>query len=341
MDRNQLVQKLLRSREPSVRWKTRVGVLGDDADSRAIRLLREEIRLAPRSRRLVKEHLRPGRGVPWGVYRKWVGAHWSLASLADLGYPAGDPALRKDIDRSLETWLRPSYFREWRPQTEEQASSRMDAVPCLRGRYRRCASQQGNALFYVTRLGDYPEECERLAERLRHWQWPDGGWNCDRSPTADTSSFMETLTPTAGLWEYGTAFRNTEAREAAERASEVFLRRHLYLRVTDGKIIHKDFTHLHYPLYYHYDVLGGLRVLGAMGRLADPRCKEALDLVVSKELPSGGWRADRRFFDLPGERPRKGSERVLWGDAGPTRNEWTTVHALTVLRQSGRFTPVR
>ena len=28
------------------------------------------------------------------AYKKWDGAHWVLSILADLGYPAGDEALR-------------------------------------------------------------------------------------------------------------------------------------------------------------------------------------------------------------------------------------------------------
>jgi hypothetical protein len=173
-----------------------------------------------------------------------------------------------------------------------------------------------------------------------HWQWPDGGWNCDRNPDADTSSFGETLTPMIGLFAYGTARRRLVAIEAARRASEVFLRRRLYKRVSDGRVIHWEFAELHYPLYWHYDFLGGLKALGTMAQLDDPRCGDALGLLESKELPRGGWRAERRFYDLPGERPRRGTDRVRWGRLGrATMNEWVTADALSVLRKAGRFSP--
>jgi hypothetical protein len=32
-----------------------------------------------------------------------------------------------------------------------------------------------------------------LAESLIDWQWPDGGWNCDKRPSANHSSFYESL----------------------------------------------------------------------------------------------------------------------------------------------------
>ena len=67
------------------------------------------------------------------------------------------------------------------------------------GRYRAHGSQHGNALLAVIRLGLVDDRAPRLVERLLHWQWPDGGWNCDRDPAADTSSFMETLPPMRAL----------------------------------------------------------------------------------------------------------------------------------------------
>lgn len=337
--RDDILPLLLHSREPSVRLKARLHVLGEDPDSRSIHELRGQVRNSPRARTLLRERMRPGRHSPRGVYHKWLGIHWALASLADLGYPEGDQTLQPAVDRALALWLRASYFREFDARTQEGAYARHDAVPRLRGRYRRCASQQGNALLYCTKLGLARESCDQLAERLLHWQWPDGGWNCDRNPSADTSAFAESLTPMSGLFEYGKARHDSDALMAARRASEVFLRRRLYKRESDGKVMHWEFPLLHYPLYWHYDVLGGLKALARMGLVTDPRCRDALDLIESKELPRGGWTAERRLYDLPGERARRGTDRVLW-ESGRTRvNEWVTVDALSVLRAAGRYSP--
>jgi ADP-ribose pyrophosphatase YjhB (NUDIX family) len=337
VDRRRTLSRLLASREPSIRLNTRLRVLGEDPESRAVRTLREQVRLAPRTRALLRTPLRPGRRTPWGIYHKWRGAHWALAHLAELGYPAGDESLQPMVDRVLDVWLRPSYFREFEATSQEEASRRADAVPRLNGRFRRCASQQGNALYACSTLGLAPEACDRLAERLLRWQWPDGGWNCDRDPGADTSSFGETLTPMVGLYVYGTSRRRPAAVAAARRASEVFLKRRLYRRVSDGRVIRPDFTALHYPLYWHYDLLGGLKAFARMGALNDARCDDALDLLESKELPHGGWPAERRFYDLPGERPQRGTDRVRWGALGPrSANEWVTLDALWVLTVAGR-----
>ena len=139
----------------------------------------------------------PTRCAARGVYAKWQGAHWVLAALADLGYPPGDPALHPLREQVLGTWLDQSYYVEFEA-TAKSAAYRRRGVPIMRGRYRRCASQQGNALWFLIMLGLADSRCGDLVERLLLWQWPDGGWNCDKNPAADTSSFCETLLPMKG-----------------------------------------------------------------------------------------------------------------------------------------------
>ncbi|MGH2796276.1 MAG: hypothetical protein ACRDM0_01060 [Thermoleophilaceae bacterium] len=333
-----IVDALLRSAEPSIRWKTRVHVLGESPRSKPIRALREEIRASPRVRALLSRRDQLGRaGTARSVYYKWQGHQWVLASLADLGYPEGDAALHPIRDRILELWLRPHYFREFEARTGA-AAYRGTGVPLMQGRYRRCASQQGNALYFLTVLGLADERADALAERLLHWQWPDGGWNCDRDPKADTSSFMETLTPMIGLDAYARAQGASAAARAVKRASEVFLTRRLFRRRSDGTVIHPDFVALHYPLYWHYDVLGGLKAMARIGRIRDRRCADALDLLEEKRLPEGGWPAEKRYYTATARALKANAEHVDWAGTSRRRmNEWVTVDALAVLQAAGRL----
>jgi hypothetical protein len=57
-----------------------------------------------------------------------------------------------------------------------------------------------------------------------------------------------------------------------------------------------DFIRLHYPCYWRYDVLFGLKVMAEAGFLKDSRCDPALDFLQSKELPTSHWRAEGRFY---------------------------------------------
>ncbi len=329
---NAIVDTLLNSAEPSVRWKVRTRVLGEDPASTAIRRLQDEIRRSPRVRQL----LAGVEGVRTGVYAKWQGAHWVLATLADVGYPAGDDTLAPLRDDVLDTWLHENYYREF--ETAGKAESyRRRGVPMMEGRYRRCASQQGNALWFLTVLGLANDRTVGLVERLLHWQWPDGGWNCDRSPSAHVSSFAETCLPLRGLAAHARFTDDEAANAAAKRAAEVFLQRRLAFRRSDGGLIHREFAQLHYPLYWHYDVLGGLKVIAEAGAIADDRCCDALDLLEAKRLPDGGWPAEKRYYRCSAE-IGLGNDFVDWGGTSTKRsNEWVTADALAVLRAAGRL----
>jgi len=52
-DRSSVIDALLKSDEPSIRWKVMTRVVGEDTDSRKIRNLQEEIRTSPRARALI------------------------------------------------------------------------------------------------------------------------------------------------------------------------------------------------------------------------------------------------------------------------------------------------
>jgi hypothetical protein len=89
-----------------------VGFLGEDPHSRKIKDLQEEIRKSPRAKALIAG--RDQRAVQEKyVYASWRGAHWSLAMLAEIGYPAGDATLLPMRDQVLDYWLNDSFYMEF------------------------------------------------------------------------------------------------------------------------------------------------------------------------------------------------------------------------------------
>jgi hypothetical protein len=318
---DQIVSRLLHSEEPAVRYKIVVSVLGRDPDAAECQELRQAIRESPRAQALLSGVGPPGEMSP-GPYRKWTGAHWVLADLADMGYPPGDQRLLP---------LRQQIY-DWLLGEKHQAS-----IQTIDGRVRRCASQEGNALFSLLALGLADERTDELARRLATWQWPDGGWNCDKNPAAHNSSFMESLIPLRGLARHARLTGDADSRAAAERAAEIFLKRRLFKRQSDGRIIADDFVLLHYPCYWHYDILFGLKVLAEAGFIGDPRCAEALDLLESKRLPDGGFPAEKAYYRVS-DKPVSGRVLAGWGGTSKRRmNQWVTADALYVLRASGRL----
>lgn len=120
-------------------------------------------------------------------------------------------------------------------------------------------------------------------------------------------------------------------KEAAARGAEVFLSRRLFKKRRDGRVMRKDFTKLHYPCYWHYDILFGLKVMTETGFIKDERCNDALDLLESKRLPDGGFPAEARYYTTT-------RSLVDWGDPSKRHvNEFVTVDALYVLKEAGRL----
>jgi hypothetical protein len=288
--------------------------------------VREEIRGSGLAPALLAQRGWDG-SAPRHPYQKWAGAHWVLAALADNFYPPGDPSLAPLREQEYEWLLSPAHLKK--------------ALRIIDGRARRCASQEGNCLYSLLMLGLDDDRTGVLAERLLEWQWPDGGWNCDRKPEAHNSSFMETLIPLRALALYAHVRNHDAARAAVERASDVFLKRKLFNRRSDGTVIREDFTKLHYPCYWHYDILFGLKVLAEAGLAKDPRCGDALDLLESMRLPGGGFPATGKYFRVGGSSPggalKTGTDLYHWGTQSVRKeNEFVTADALFVLKEAGR-----
>jgi hypothetical protein len=311
---------LLGSREPTIRHAALTDLLGRHAGDPDVRAARSALLDGPIVRALIGGQRGDG---DFGVhpYQKWAGAHWRLVSLAELAVPpAGLPGVDAAYDRILDWLLAPSH---------------VGRVPVIAGRARRCASQEGNALVVGTWLGRADDRrVGELAANLVRWQWPDGGWNCDARPAVTHASFNESHPPLLGLARYAAATGNADARAAADAAAEFVLRHRVVFSERTGELAHRTLGTLHYPTYWHYDLLAGLRALAASGHVRDPRTVDALDLLESRRLAGGAWQAGSRWWRRPGS-GGSNVEVADWGGRGP--NEALTLAALRVLKAAGRW----
>lgn len=316
-----MIDRLLESDEPSVRFKILVNVLGRETDSAEIAGLQKEIKESPRVKTLLSERGEDGK-IPFHPYKKWCGSHWVLATLADIGYPPSDESLAP-LREQIYGWLLSERHEK--------------GIKTIQGRVRRCASQEGNALYSLLALGLADDRTEELTSRLIKWQWADGGWNCDKKPEAVNSSFHESLIPFRALALHAKVTGSAVSKATAKRAAEIFLKRRLYKRQRDGHIIDDDFVTLHYPCYWHYEILFGLKVMAEAGFIGDECCNDALDLLESKRLPDGGFPAEKRYYRVT-EKKASGRSLVNWGGASKKRmNEFVTADTLYVLKESGRL----
>jgi len=169
-----------------------------------------------------------------------------------------------------------------------------------------------------------------LSDRLADWQWPDGGWNCDRRVEARMSSVNESFLPLRGLVSLGVY------EEVVARACEFLLERHVIYRRTDGQALNSTVTQLHYPAYWHYDLLSGLTALADADRVTDERCTPALDYLESLRRPGGAWPAHAKWYRVADSGPNIDS--VRWGVTSSTvSNDWVTLDTLRVLVRAGRI----
>jgi hypothetical protein len=258
-------------------------------------------------------------------YHKWRGVHWRLVALAELECDPSEPGVARRIDDALDrviAWV--------------SSPSRIRASKAVDGRVRQCASMDGNAAWAATQLGrgDDPRVAA-IVERLIGWQWPDGGWNCDKRPGCQHASFNESMLPLRALAAWADGSRGAlaaDARAAADRAAEFLLVHHVDRSHRTLELAHPALERLRWPPFWHYDRLQGLRALREAGRLGDPRTAEALASLAAARSADGRWHADGRYWRAPGT-TGTGVESVAWAADGEAR--MLTIQALEVLR-SGR-----
>jgi len=317
-----IIDKLLKSEEPSVRYKTLVNVLDESSQSSKIKKLQAEIKKSSRVQKLLSVKESDGI-IPFHPYTKWIGAHWVLAVLSDIGYPSGDKSLVPLREQVYDWLLGPRHQKN---------------IRFINGLTRRCVSQEGYAVYYTLKLGLADERTDELVSRITGWQWPDGGWNCDKKPEAKHSSFRESIVPMRAMTFHSQVTKSQKSKEVVEKVSDIFLKRNMFKGQRSGKVIRDSFIRLRYPTYFDYDILVGLKVMAEAGFINDPRCREALDLLQSKMLPDGGFPSEEKLYQpFKSAKTNRGS-LVDWGGVSKRRyNEWVTVDALYVLKEAGRL----
>ncbi len=321
-----LTDSLCAHENPVVAYRARRLLAGESEGSRALRKLRQAIG----SSEMAKLLLRALDGERFNPYRKWQGPHWTLYSLAEIGFPAGDERLFPLRQRVMDWMFAPAFLKP--PSTV--------FFPDQPQRPRRCASMEGNTIWSQLILGIVDDEhVPLLVDRLVAFQWPDGGWNCDKRPGARVSSVQETLLPLRGLALWSRVTEDERARAAAARAAEFLLARRLLWRKRDGALIEPEWggpvERIHYPIRF-YDVLSALLVMAEMGLVRDPRCGDALDLLERKRLADGTFPVEWTNVKKADRIETRGTYADWGGVHRKKGNPFVTVDALHVLGAAGR-----
>ncbi len=324
---------LLEPRDPPVRLHTLTDILHYPPDSREVVSTRKKILSYQPVRRILRAQTREGYWPPENTcYRpKYTATVWPLILLGEMGMPA-EPRIKTACERFFSLHQMDNGAFSWVSNREKRRPWKMEEEPCLTGNMVRT--------LMVFGYGEDPR-VRRAVEWMPLHQQEDGGWNCDYPlRQVKHSSFMSTIEP---LWAYSEIPRSRWTRKmkrSIDRGAEFLLMHHVY------KSDHHDWrpTELwgeqpmkfHFPMYYYYDALHGLRVLAKLGYGDDERVRDAVHLVLSKKTPEGKWLLEGDWLrEWKGKTKVKRRKTIVNMERLMKPSKWVTLNCYRALLGTG------
>ncbi|PAY23942.1 hypothetical protein CEY15_05145 [Dietzia natronolimnaea] len=251
----------------------------------------------------------------WGsgfAVPQWTSTHDTLLELAALGLDPGDPRATASVRMVLEA-----------PRC---ADGGLRVSPSAR---RSDVCINGMALTYCCHFGAETPLLAGVVDAILAERMADGGFNCRSTRLGAThSSVHSTTSLIEGFTAYlaaGHAHRADEVAAARAGAVEFLLVHRLFRSHRTGQVIRPEFTRLHYPARWRFDVLRGLDAVTAAGVVDDERLSDGLDILRRRRRADGRWAGARGY---------PGTTHVEY-PASREPNPWITVIALRILRRVG------
>lgn len=288
--------------EVAVQFQTYRDLLGDERPE-----LQRRIASEGDAGTILAAHTEPGWGR--GFYEpKWTSPHYSLLELRDLAVARNHAVCASVVAAAIE-----------RHKGGDGGFNPTDSVKesdvCMNGMF----------LAFGCYFRADPAGVESIVDFVLRQRMDDGGFNCRANRSgARVSSVHSTTSVIDGLSEYlrsGYAYRAPEVREAIGTATSALLARRLYQRRSGGEPIRVEFTRLHHPARWHFDVLRGLDVLRGAGTAYDDRLDAAVAVMLRRQRTDGRWSAAAHY---------PGHVHIAYPHAGEP-NRWITLRALRVL----------
>jgi len=314
-----IIAQLEESTNPIIQYKLKRYVHGVDPEMAEMLRLRESIKHSAIAVGLLQDLVTSDPAERRGMSTIYL----TFRYLADIDYPPGDKSLIPFRDH-VYRWLR-------------SLEAQYDGPLFIRDKYRVHGSFHANAVYASIVLDLANEETDELAANLLRYQWPGGGWNCNKLPRTKGPTIVHTAYGLRGLATYRSRNKSKALAQAIADAAEVLLERQVYLKRTNGRPLRAVFTKLSYPYPRLYDFMTGLHILTRSGHMQDPRCERALDLLASKIIDGQGWAMERKLFSHTKGRDdftHAEWEKETFGKA----SLFLTVDALEILNAAGRLT---
>jgi hypothetical protein len=305
-----LLDGLLVSENPAIRWRAAVELLDRPLDDPSVRSARAVVPSYPPVARLLAAQ-KPG-GY-WGRPDYYLPRHsstfWTLTVLADLGISRKNDHVRRAWEYLAVHQQPDGRFCRLRRVPRQGLVWDADTEPCTQARIVRFLVQFG--------YGDDPRT-QAAFEWLLSVQRPDGMFCC-RPAACGPGCLRATL----DFLRAAVLLFTIASGPAIGRAGEALLGLLLHLGVQRHHVPDLWRT-LQYP-YFCYGLLPALDVLARLGYdPAHPRIAPALAGLLARRLPDGSWPLDEPVSHPP----------LDFGKPG-LPNPWLTLDALAVLKRFG------
>jgi hypothetical protein len=254
---------------------------------------------------------------------KYKGTVWQLLTLAELGADPQDDRVKSACDFILTNSQHSESGGFSMAHSERMGGGRESGViPCL----------TGNMVYSLIRLGYLgdPRVQAGINWIARYQRFDDGdgapkGQFYDRFEACfgKHTCHMGAAKALKALAEIPLEHQNPQVKTAVASGVEYFLKHHIYKKSHDlAKVSKPGWLKFGFPLMYQTDALEILGILAKLG-CKDPRMKQAIELVVSKQTDEGKWLLESSF---------NGKYQVDIERRGEP-SKWVTLNALKTLKQ--------
>ncbi len=308
----QFIDWLLAAETPSIRYQTRIDLLGAGPDDPAAAADRKAIMTGGPVPAIFARQTPAGHWENEQSYYtpKYTSSHWSLMVLAELWVDPADGRFQRGVDFMLA---------DTAGRLQQRLAENNLGFSCLWGNIMRYA-------FHAGRFDD-PRAAALVGYAVRDL----GNGHCRCEINSGHACAWGVARTFWGLAALPAGRRSPEVESALTDGVEFLLSQHNltdadYPVPENGKISPYWFR-LNFPLYYQADILFTLRVLGELDRLDHPGAQPALDWLEGQRSRQGRWRGRNPFG-------RRG-----WGlgDRQETAR-WVSLQAARILKQAGRLT---
>lgn len=312
MDETQVVNWLLESEIPTIRYKTMLDLLHYSPEHEKCQNTYQEIQTTGPVPVILNRQVEPGHWHHVKHYYgpKYTSTHWSMMLLEELLCSPTQPRFQEALEFMLSATQK--MIKEY---TENQNTG----FTCLFGNIIRYCVYGGQledprlqAMIELTANSLYKEQCKCDW----NWQMPCV-WGAARSIW--------------GLISIPEGSRSDLVQQAIDHGMNFILTNvDLIIQNSTPKVekkTHSLWSKLNFPIFYQADILFVLRLLHEMDELNHPKAGNLIEWLRTKQKSSGRWQ---------GSSPYRQRTHPEMGNPEET-SRWVTLQATSILRKASQY----